>query len=380
MIKTKMKMFVKFISILLLSAITNSTKLFAQQLNYIYKNGEDGYKCFRIPALITTVKGTVLAFAEGRKNGCGDTGDINLLVKRSADGGKTWSPLMVVWDDSTNTCGNPAPVVDQQTGKIVLLSTWNLGRDHEREIIADTSENTRRVFVLHSLDDGLSWSAAKEITADVKKPNWSWYATGPGRGVQISKGKFKNRLVIPANHVTKVSRKNYSHVIFSDDAGNTWKLGGITRQDSVNESTVAELSNGRLMLNMRNASKKRVRQTAISKNGGKSWSSIKADTTLIEPVCQGNLLQYKYEGRKEALLFSNPASKTSRTQMTIRVSYDDGKTWASKKLLYAGPTAYSCMTVLPNGNIGCFYEAGLQRPYEGIVYEEIKLDDITTTD
>lgn len=348
----------------------------AQNLNYIYKSDEAGYKCFRIPSLLTTTKGTVLAFAEARKNDCGDAGDIDLVVKRSSDGGKTWGPLGIVWNDTDNTCGNPAPVVDQQTGRIVLLSTWNLGRDHEREIIADTSENTRRVFVLYSTDDGVSWSPAKEITTEVKKDNWTWYATGPGRGIQISKGKFKNRLVVPANHVTRGTHKNYSKVILSDDGGNTWRLGGITREDSVNECTVAELSNGRLMLNMRNASKKRVRQTAISKNGGKSWSHIKADTSLIEPVCEGNLLRYKYEGKKEALLFSNPASKTSRTQMTIRISYDDGKTWGFKKLLYAGPSAYSCMTVLPNGNIGCFYEAGLQRPYEGIVYEEVKLEDI----
>jgi sialidase-1 len=361
-----------------MSLVTNDNNLFAQQLNYIYKNDEEGYKCFRIPSLITTTKGTVLAFAEARKNNCGDAGDIDLVVKRSNDSGKTWSPLMIVWSDSTNTCGNPAPVVDQQTGKIVLLSTWNLGGDHEKEIIADTSENTRRVFVLQSTDDGLSWSAPKEITDNVKKTSWSWYATGPGRGVQISKGKYKNRIVVPANHVTKITRKNYSHAIYSDDAGNSWKLGGITKQDSVNESTIAELSDGRLMLNMRNASKKRVRQTAISKNGGKSWSSIKADTTLIEPVCEGNLLRYVYEG-KEALLFSNPASKTARAQMTVRVSYDNGKTWASRKLLYGGPSAYSCMTVLPNGHIGCFYEAGLQKPYEGIVYEEIKLEDITDT-
>jgi sialidase-1 len=285
---------------------------------------------------------------------------------------------MVVWNDGTNTCGNPAPVVDQQTGRIILLTTWNLGGDHEKEIIADTSENTRRVFVLYSIDDGLNWSAAKEITADVKKPGWSWYATGPGRGIQISKGKYKNRLVVPANHITKGTRKNYSKAILSDDGGNSWRLGGITREDSVNESTVVELSNGRLMLNMRNASKKRTRQTAVSRNGGKTWSHIKADTTLIEPVCEGNLLQYKFEGKKEALLFSNPASKTSRTQMTIRVSYDDGRSWAFKKLLYSGPSAYSCMTVLPNGNIGCFYEAGLQKPYEGIVYEEIRLEDINS--
>lgn len=364
----------------LLDFFANSNECFAQQLNYIYKSDEAGYKCFRIPSLITTAKGTVLAFAEARKHDCGDAGDIDLVVKRSSDGGKTWSPLTIVWNDADNTCGNPAPVVDQQTGKIVLLSTWNLGADHEREIIADTSENTRRVFVLFSSDDGLTWSAAREITKDVKKDNWTWYATGPGRGIQISKGKYKNRLVVPANHITKGTRKNYSKVILSDDGGINWKLGGITREDSVNESTVAELSDGRLMLNMRNASKKRTRQIAISKNGGKTWSHIKTDTTLIEPVCEGNLLRYKYEGKTDALLFSNPASKTSRTQMTIRVSYDDGKTWAFSKLLYAGPSAYSCMTVLPNGNIGCFYEAGLQRPYEGIVFEEIRPEEINTKD
>ncbi|HTD94911.1 MAG TPA: sialidase family protein [Chitinophagaceae bacterium] len=356
------------------------TKVPAQQLNHIYKSGDDGYSCFRIPALVTTTRGTVLAFAEARKNGCGDAGDIDLVVKRSEDGGKTWSAMQMVWNDSTNTCGNPCPVVDQESGNIVLLSTWNLGTDHEKDIINGTSRDTRRVFVLSSADDGRTWSAAKEITQNVKKDNWTWYATGPGRGVQVSKGKHKGRLVIPSNHVVAGTKQNYSKVIYSDDGGSTWRLGGVTRQDSVNESTVAELSNGRLMLNMRNASKKRERQTAISKNGGKSWSSIKADTALIEPVCEGNLLQYKFGDKKEALLFCNPASRASRAQMTIRVSYDNGKTWASRKLLYAGPSAYSCMTILPNGNIGCFYEAGLQKPYEGIVYEEISLADINTTD
>lgn len=346
----------------------------AQTLAHLYKGGEAGYACFRIPAMVSTPKGTVLAFAEARKNNCGDASDIDLVVKRSADGGKTWSELQVVWNDSTNTCGNPAPVVDQQTGKVILISTWNLGADHEKDIIAGKSINTRRVFVLGSDDDGHTWSAAREITADVKKSNWAWYATGPGKGIQLTKGKRAGRLVIPCNHIVVKSAKNYSHVIYSDDAGNSWKLGGITKQDSVNESTVAELSNGKLMLNMRNASKKRQRQVAISKNAGKSWSKIKPDTVLIEPVCEGNLLSYTYAGKPPALLFSNPASTTTRTQMTLRVSYDNGKTWAGKKLLYAGPSAYSCLTVLPNGNIGCYYEAGIKRPYEGIVFEEIAID------
>jgi sialidase-1 len=354
-------------------------RLQAQTLNHLYRAGEGGYACFRIPAIITTTRSTVLAFAEARKNNCGDAGDIDLVVKRSTDGGKTWSSLQVVWNDSANTCGNPAPVVDAKTGKIVLLSTWNLGTDHEKQIIAGTSQNTRRVFVLSSSDDGVNWTAAREITQHVKNSGWTWYATGPGRGVQISWGKYKGRLVIPANHITADTKQNYSHAIYSDDAGENWKLGGVTKQDSVNESTVAELKRGVLMLNMRNASKKRERQVAISKNGGKTWSDIKADPTLIEPVCEGNLLRYSFRGKKDALLFSNPASKTARTDMTIRISYNNGKSWPARKLLYGGPSAYSCLTVLPNGNIGCYYEAGLQKPYEGIVYEEINIADINTT-
>lgn len=365
--------FSRVVILLLVCSLVQNNRLLSQQLNHIYKSGEEGYKCFRIPALITTAKGTLLAFAEGRKNNCSDAGDIDLVVKRSNDGGKTWSPLQLVWNDSTNTCGNPAPVVDQTTGNIVLLSTWNLGSDHEKDIIDEKSKDTRRVFVLFSSDDGITWSSAKEITRDVKKPGWTWYATGPGRGIQLNKGKHRGRLVIPCNHI--VSKKNYSHVIYSDNGGAAWKLGGITRQEGVNESTVAELSNGHLLLNMRNASKSRHRQIAVSKNAGKKWSAIYPDTTLVEPVCEANLIQYKYPGTKEALLFSNPASTTSRIQMTVRISYDNGKTWPRKKLVYAGPSAYSCLTVLPNGNPAIFYEAGYQRPYEGIVFEELMVED-----
>src|SRR6187549_246320 len=120
-----------------------ATTLFSQDLKYLYKSGEEGYKCFRIPSLVVTKNGTILAIAEGRKINCGDAGDIDLVVKRSTDGGKVWSPLQVIWNDSTNTCGNPCVVVDQNSGKIILLSTWNLGTDHEKQIIADSSKDTR---------------------------------------------------------------------------------------------------------------------------------------------------------------------------------------------------------------------------------------------
>jgi sialidase-1 len=346
----------------------------AQDLNHLYKADEEGYKCFRIPSLIVTSKGTVLAFAEARKDGCGDAGDIDLVVKRSEDGGKTWSKLHVVWSDSTNTCGNPAPISDEATGQIVLLSTWNLGVDHESDIISKVSKDTRHVFVLYSDDDGQRWSKPKEITTTVKQADWTWYATGPGRGIQLQKGKYKGRLVVPCNHIEAATRKNHSHVIYSDDRGQSWKLGGTTL-DGVNESAVAELSDGRLMLNMRNAGASRWRQVAISKNSGITWSSIYPDTTLVEPVCQASLIRYKTAGKK-FLAFSNPASQSVRAQMTVRMSSDNGKTWPFKKVLYQGPSAYSCLAELPDGNLGCLYEAGYKKPYEGIVFEKVTMEDL----
>ena len=165
----------------------------SKNLNFIFKSGEEGYACFRIPAIVSTKSGALLAFAEGRKTGCGDAGDIDLVLKRSFDFGKTWSSLHVVWSDSSNTCGNPAPVVDQNTGEIVLLSTWNLGADHEAQIINQKSVNTRRIFVLRSGNEGETWSIPKEITAQVKLPTWTWYATGPGNGIQLKSSSYKNR-------------------------------------------------------------------------------------------------------------------------------------------------------------------------------------------
>jgi len=185
-----------------------------KQLNYLFESGAEGYQCFRIPAMVTSVQGTVLAFAEGRKRGCSDTGDIDLVMKYSKDQGKTWSQLTVIWDDGDKVCGNPAPVVDAATGTIHLLSTWNLGKDHEREIIDGTSQDTRRIFVMSSTDEGLSWSEPREITTSVKRENWTWYATGPCHGIQLKQGVHKGRLLIPCDHIEATTNKYYSHTIY----------------------------------------------------------------------------------------------------------------------------------------------------------------------
>lgn len=337
----------------------------------VFISGEEGYACFRIPAIVQTAGGELLAFAEGRTNGCSDTGDIDLVMKRSTDGGQHWGRLQVVWDDSTNTCGNPAPVVDATDGRIFLLSTWNLGIDHESEIIAQASEDTRRVYVMQSADEGESWSEAREITASVKDSSWTWYATGPGSGIQLQQPPHAGRLMVACDHIEAGSKRYFSHVIYSDDHGQSWQLGGSTPRDQVNECEVAELSDGRLMLNMRNYDRtQRQRQVAYSEDGGQSWQRQRHDTSLVEPICQASLQAYARDGQ-HWLFFSNPASEEGRVNMSVRLSRDEGRHWQDSIVLTSGPSAYSDLVVLGRGKIGCLYERGEAGPYERIVFHPV---------
>lgn len=359
-------------------SLYSQVNAYEEPLNYLFKSGTGDYNTFRIPAIINTKKGTILAFAEGRKNTSSDTGDIDLVMKRSDDNGKTWSELIVLRDDGANVCGNPAPVQDRITGKIFLLSTWNLGTDREPEIIKGTSKDTRRIFVMVSSDDGRTWSEAKELTKSVKKSDWTWYATGPCHGIQIINGNFRNRLIIPCDHIESGTEKYFSHIIYSDDNGETWKPGGTTPQDQVNECSVAELAGGKLMLNMRNYDRtQKSRKIALSEDGGLTWSDIYSDPVLAEPICQASLLSWFKSRRGEVImLFLNPADENSRRNMTLRRSYDQGKTWPVSKVLHAGPAAYSDITILRSGEIACLYEAGVKSPYEGIVFQRVKFKEI----
>ncbi len=350
------------------------------QKTKLFISGADGYHTYRIPSLIVTKKGTLLAFCEARKGGRGDSGNIDMMLKRSEDGGATWSGRQTVWDDGANTCGNPCPVVDRTTGTIWLLMTWNLGSDRESAIIDLKSKDTRRVFVTSSTDDGKTWAKPMEITADTKEPDWTWYATGPCTGIQLEKGPHRGRLLIPCDHIEAKTKKYYSHVIYSDDNGKTWKLGGSTPTDQVNECQVVELADGRLMLNMRNYYRvKKNRAVSTSSDGGVTWSEIYRDPALPEPRCQASFIRYSLasDDSKNRLLFSNPAHTDSRVNMTVKLSYDEGRTWPITKTLHAGPAAYSCLAVPGDGRIACLYEAGQDSPYETITFERFSLRWLT---
>ncbi|MFO0967000.1 MAG: exo-alpha-sialidase [Gemmataceae bacterium] len=324
----------------------------------VFESGKEGYHTFRIPSLLVTPKGTLLAFCEGRKNSSSDTGDIDLVLKRSTDGGKTWGPMQIVWDDGANTCGNPCPVVDRKTGVIWLLLTHNFGADTEAKIVAGTSKGKRTVWVAQSEDDGLTWSRPVEITKDVSRPDWTWYATGPGVGIQTKSG----RLVVPCDNKLAGTKAKQAHVIYSDDAGNTWKLGGVVGP-GCNESQIVELSDGALNLNIRSYRGGRCRLVALSNDGGASFGEPVEDKALVEPVCQASILGHP--GKPGFVLFSNPASR-KRENMTVRLSTDDARTWSGSLVLHAGPAAYSCLAVLSDGSIACLYERGVKNAYETI--------------
>ncbi|MDE0890048.1 MAG: exo-alpha-sialidase [Phycisphaerales bacterium] len=344
----------------------------------VYRSGQSGYDTFRIPAMIEAANGDLLAFAEGRAGGRGDAGDIDLVLRRSRDGGRTWGDLEVVWNDGGNTCGNPCPVLDRETGAVHLLATRNLGHDHESEIIAGTSEGTRTVWVLTSEDHGATWDPPREITETTKNPNWTWYATGPGNGIQLRSGQNTGRLVIPCDHIESETKHYYSHAIGSDDHGRTWKLLGSTPSHQLNECAVAELEDGSLLLNMRNYDRsKRARAIARSLDGGESWSSVTRDPSLPEPICQASMVAID-DGR--TLVFSNPASETDRERMTARRSRDGGRTWSNGLQLHAGPSAYSSLAAIDHpqgvGVVACLYEAGNGHPYESIRFRTIDRTDL----
>lgn len=319
-----------------------------------FVSGTSGYHTFRIPALLRAADGTVLAFAEGRVNGGGDAGDIDLVLRRSADGGRTWLPLQVVQEEGAETIGNPAPVLDRDTGRVWLLFC----------------RNNDRVFETHSDDHGASWSARRELTSTVKRAGWGWYATGPVHGIQLRRGPHAGRLVIPCDHRDPAHK---SHVVYSDDHGQSWFVGGVvggTGAMRPNECTAVELTDGRVALNMRDQSGSVDRRiVAYSQDGGSSFGVPFHDAALPDPTVQAATLRLEATDQgddRDWILFSNPASATDRVLLTIRSSFDETRSWPLARTLWAGPSAYSDLALAADGAVLCLFEGGVQRRYEYI--------------
>ena len=358
-------------------ALASSTPTFSE--TPIFVAGQDGYNTYRIPAIARAGDGALLAFCEGRKNSSSDTGNIDIVMRKSSDNGQTWGPLQIVWDDAANTCGNPAPVVDQVTGKVWLLGSWNLGSDSESAIVNGTSTNTRRVFALSSTDNGATWSAPAEITPTAKQADWTWYATGPGAGIQLTRGNQAGRLLVACDHIVAGTKTYGVHVIHSDDHGATWSIGAVAGSTATvrpNENLAVELRDpaagggSRVFFNARDHSGSAARATTYSSDGGTTYSPADFSDApqFVTPIVQGGMARWRATDTGDPtnrILFSCP-NGSSRNRLSIWSSADETATWSAPKVVYEGPSAYSDMTRMTDGRMALLYEKGTSSPYQTI--------------
>lgn len=351
----------------------------------LFEAGQDGFSLYRIPGIVVTPKGTVLAYCEARKDSSADWGEIEVHIRRSTDGGKNWEASRKIAHLGERpsrdrfpharkpktatelTVNNPVAIVDRESGSVHLLYCIEYAL----------------CYYIRSDDDGQTWSQPVEITAtfDKFRPEYPWnvLATGPGHGIQLQKGKHKGRLIVP---VWLCSGKGGAHrpsvvaTVFSDDHGKTWQRGEIAVPNTEewknpNETVIVELADGRVMLNSRNESKANRRLVTISADGATGWSTPRFDQALFDPICMGSIvrLSEKPTAGKNRIIFANPHSlkvdaegkpvpgaSGERKNLSLKLSYDEGETWPVNKTLEAGSSAYSDLAVLPDGTVLCFYE------------------------
>jgi len=331
----------------------------------VFTAGEAGVCEYRIPAMVCTNAGTLLAACDARADRPGDApNNVDLVLKRSEDLGETWSEVEILIDDGGEMAAcDPCMLVDRATGTVWIVydhvypTMSELRRRDPRRLEGAEADRTGRVIFLHAIrsdDHGRTWSDPIDLTPQVKSPQWQSAMAGPGVGITLSGG----RLVCPGyRRYREDSSGDGAHVYFSDDHGETWQVGDTAGHG--NEAQAVELADGRLMLNIRTPREHPCRRVAWSADGGETWPETRDDPTLIEPACQASLIRWPDEaagGERGRLLFSNPASTDKRTDMTVRFSPDDGETWPAARLVNAEFCAYSCLAALPDGTVGLLYE------------------------
>lgn len=360
---------VVLLSLLVAGASTRQTFAQSQPLLYTvpFKAGDNGYLIFRIPAIWTAPNKPLLAFAEGRVTKRRASGNIDLVLRRSLDGGQTWQPLQIVADLADDFCGNPCIVQDSTTGRLWLAFTRSPGAATEEEIVAGTAAATQ-VWITHSDDDGATWAKPREI-ATGRKATWGWYGTGPGLGLFLGNAQ-QNRLLIPAYHTDGGVYR--THCIYSDDHGETWQLGDIAA-DNTSEPQVVVMSDGLLLMNARTiAGKGELRTLVKSADWGQTWQPAKDVTALTENHCQGCLYRCFRSGSKDQfdLIFTQPSLR-KRAGVFAWLSEDGGKTWPFAQPIWRGASAYTAMIRNQDGLVCLLLECGEQDPYAQIAFIKI---------
>ncbi len=360
------------ILLVLTSANLRANEPFLEKTD-LFEARTGGYAHDRIPGLVVTKRGVILAYCEARKDIKSDWGTIDVLMRRSLDGGKTWTPARKIVTPPEVTRKNPVALAHKLGGpedvtinNPVAIADLQSGAVHFLYCV-----EYARCFSQRSLDDGATFEAPVEITStfDAFRPEYDWkvLATGPGHGIQLANG----RLVVPVWLSTGTGghahRPSAVSVIFSDDHGKTWERGEIVvaHPNPVNpsETSAVELTDGRVMLNIRHESEPHLRGVSISKDGATGWSKMQYDPALPDPVCFGSLVRLpstQAGNLKDCLLFVNPHNPTGRERrnLTVKLSRDDGRTWPISRVIEPGLSGYADLAVGPDGTIFCLFERG----------------------
>ncbi len=338
------------------------------------KGGDDGSVAYRIPGLAVTKAGTLIAVYDIRyKNGGDLPGRIDVGMSRSVDGGRTWAPMKTIMDMgdhdkfSGNGIGDPTVLVDHKTGVTWVAALWSHGnRSIHGSGPGFTPEESGQFMLVKSTNDGRSWSKPESITPQIKQREWKIVFQGPGMGITTRAGV----LVFPAQY-WDAKKMPYSTIACSRDGGKTWKLQEGPKSNTT-EAQVVELSDGTLMLNMRD-NRGGSRSVYTTKDFGATWEEHPTSRkALPEPVCMASLIRFDPKG---LLLFSNPATRGGRTHMTIKVSSDDGMTWPENRYTLVdelGSAGYSCMAQIDARTVGILYEGSRA----ALVFQAFRIDEL----
>lgn len=335
----------------------------------LFQQGDAGVNTYRIPALIQTRQGILIAVADARHDSAHDLpARISLVVRRSFDAGKTWTPPITLVKVNEGGVGDASLLLDRDTGRVWCFHAYGPpgvgfveSRAGER-----TGSHTLQWHAIYSDNDGATWSEAIDLTPQVKDPAWQGLFATSGTAIQTRTGRFLVPMVVRDGAGVVASRNAYS-----DDHGRTWKMGQPAEPDT-NESHNLELQDGTVLQNMRNGN---TRAIARSKDGGITLEPTEHDPALIDPGCNAGITRYTRDGQG-IIAFTNAAS-SKRENLTVKLSYDEGHSWPVAKTIYAGPAAYSTVIALRDGDFAVLYERGDRNPAERITFARFNLEWVT---
>ncbi len=347
----------------------------------VRRAGDDDSQSYRIPGLTVTPRGTLIACFDIRWQGAGDLpATIDVGARRSSNGGLTWEKMIIAIDypatdpnSRGNGVGDAAIFLDRDSGDVFLAALWSYGdRGWNGSGPGLKPDETGQLVIARSRDDGVTWEPPIAITEQIKQPQWKLCFQGPGAGIQLRDGT----LVFPAQF-RDAGGKPSSCFIWSDDPQRLqWQISSAAIPDNppTSESQLVQCADGSLLMTMRNESREPERLwsrwTWRQSLGQGQWSE--PWTAVRDPVCMAGLVAHP---TGVILLAHNDSNR--RERLTIRASHDNGRTWAESRVLDNRPTGYSCLTVLPNGDIGVLYEVGDQQSYETLTFARFPLKWLT---